>query len=205
MQLGMVGLGRMGANMTRRLMHGGHTMVVSDLSADAVKSIAGEGAVASSSLDDLVGKLSAPRAVWIMVPAGEPTEKTVQALVGCMQAGDTIIDGGNSYFKDDVRRSKICAAKDVHYIDVGTSGGVWGLERGYCMMIGGPKPLCQRLGDLHRERLLRARVCPAYGWRHGGHQRRHSRSAGGLWIHRAQAVVLRRPSLHGARRLPLLH
>ena len=150
MQLGMVGLGRMGANMTRRLMHGGHTMVVSDLSADAVKSIAGEGAVASSSLDDLVGKLSAPRAVWIMVPAGEPTEKTVQALVGCMQAGDTIIDGGNSYFKDDVRRSKICAAKDVHYIDVGTSGGVWGLERGYCMMIGGPKQAVQRLDPIFK-------------------------------------------------------
>ncbi|MGB9205076.1 MAG: decarboxylating 6-phosphogluconate dehydrogenase [Terriglobales bacterium] len=150
MQLGMVGLGRMGANMTRRLMRGGHTMVVSDLSADAVKSIAGEGAVASSSLDDLVGKLNSPRAVWIMVPSGDPTEKTVQALVGCMQAGDTIIDGGNSYFKDDVRRSKICAAKGVHYVDVGTSGGVWGLERGYCMMIGGPKEAVQRLDPIFK-------------------------------------------------------
>jgi len=139
MQLGMVGLGRMGANMTRRLLRGGHTMVVSDLSADAVKGIAGEGAVASSSLDDLVGKLNPPRAAWIMVPAGDPTEKTVQALISTMQAGDTIIDGGNSNFKDDVRRSKLCAAKGVHYVDVGTSGGVWGLERGYCMMIGGPK------------------------------------------------------------------
>src|ERR1700688_4649040 len=131
MQLGMVGLGRMGANMTRRLMRGGHTMVVSDLSADAVKGIAGEGAVASSSLDDLISKLNAPRAAWIMVPAGDPTEKTVQALISTMQAGDTIIDGGNSYFKDDVRRAKLCAAKGVHYVDVGTSGGVWGLERGY--------------------------------------------------------------------------
>jgi 6-phosphogluconate dehydrogenase len=140
----------MGANMTRRLMRGGHTMVVSDLSADAVKSIAGEGAVASSSLDDLVSKLSAPRAVWVMVPSGDPTEKTVQALVGCMQAGDTIIDGGNSYFKDDVRRAKICAAKGVHYIDVGTSGGVWGLERGYCMMIGGPKEAVQRLDPIFK-------------------------------------------------------
>ncbi len=150
MQLGMVGLGRMGANMTRRLMRGGHTVVVSDLSADAVKSIAGEGAVASSSLEDLVGKLTPPRAAWIMVPSGDPTEKTVQVLLGRMQTGDTIIDGGNSYFKDDVRRSKICAAKGVHYVDVGTSGGVWGLERGYCMMIGGPKEAVQRLDPIFK-------------------------------------------------------
>ncbi|MFY9906426.1 MAG: NAD(P)-binding domain-containing protein, partial [Terriglobales bacterium] len=133
MQLGMVGLGRMGANMTRRLMHGGHKLVVSDLSPDAVKGLAGEGATASSSLDDLVNKLTAPRAAWIMVPSGDATEKTVEALLKTMQAGDTIIDGGNSYFKDDVRRSKICATKGVHYIDVGTSGGVWGIDRGYCM------------------------------------------------------------------------
>ncbi|MBZ5655965.1 MAG: decarboxylating 6-phosphogluconate dehydrogenase [Acidobacteriia bacterium] len=150
MQLGMVGLGRMGANMTRRLMRGAHQMVVSDLSPDAVKQIAGEGAIASSSLDDLVGKLNAPRAAWIMVPAGDPTEKTVQALLARMQPGDAIIDGGNSNFKDDVRRSKICAAKGVHYIDVGTSGGVWGLERGYCMMIGGPKEAVQRLDPIFK-------------------------------------------------------
>src|ERR1039458_5803030 len=143
MQLGMVGLGRMGANMTRRLMRGGHTLVVSDLSADAVKGIAGEGAVASTSLDDLVGKLNPPRAAWLLVPSGAATEKTVQALLSRMQAGDSIIDGGNSYFKDDVRRAKICATKGVNYIDVGTSGGVWGLERGYCMMIGGPKEAVQ--------------------------------------------------------------
>jgi 6-phosphogluconate dehydrogenase len=150
MQLGMVGLGKMGANMTRRLMRGGHTLVVSDLSADAVKGLAGEGAVASSSLDDLVGKLTAPRTAWIMVPSGDPTEKTVQALLAKMQAGDTIIDGGNSYFKDDVRRSKICAAKGVHYVDVGTSGGVWGIDRGYCMMIGGPKETVQRLDPIFK-------------------------------------------------------
>ena len=150
MQLGMVGLGRMGANMTRRLMRGDHTMVVSDLSPDAVKGLAGEGALASSSLDDLVSKLTAPRAVWIMVPSGDPTEKTVQALLGRLQAGDTIIDGGNSYFKDDVRRSKLCAAKGVHYVDVGTSGGVWGLDRGYCMMIGGPKEAVQRLDPIFK-------------------------------------------------------
>jgi 6-phosphogluconate dehydrogenase len=150
MQLGMVGLGRMGANMTRRLIRGGHTMVVSDLSAAAVKQMAGEGAVASSSLDDLVNKLQAPRAVWIMVPAGDPTEKTVQALLSSMQAGDAIIDGGNSYFKDDVRRSKMCVEKGVHYVDVGTSGGVWGLERGYCMMIGGPKEAVARLDAIFK-------------------------------------------------------
>jgi 6-phosphogluconate dehydrogenase len=140
----------MGANMTRRLMRGGHTVVVSDLSADAVKSLAGEGAVPSSSLTDLVGKLTAPRAAWIMVPSGDPTEKTVQALLADMQAGDIIIDGGNSYFKDDVRRSKLCAAKGIHYVDVGTSGGVWGLERGYCMMFGGPKEAVQRLDPIFK-------------------------------------------------------
>jgi 6-phosphogluconate dehydrogenase len=150
MQLGMVGLGRMGANMTRRLMRGGHTLVVSDRSAEVVKGIAGEGAVGSSSLEDLVGKLTPPRAAWVMVPSGEPTETTVQALLSKMQSGDTIIDGGNSYFKDDIRRSKLCAAKGVHYIDVGTSGGVWGLERGYCMMIGGPKEAVQRLDPIFK-------------------------------------------------------
>jgi 6-phosphogluconate dehydrogenase len=150
MQLGMVGLGKMGANMTRRLMRGGHTTVVSDLSADAVKGLAGEGAVASSSLQDLLTKLTAPRAVWIMVPSGDPTEKTVQTLLAGMQSGDTIMDGGNSFFKDDVRRSKLCAAKGVNYVDVGTSGGVWGLERGYCMMIGGPKETVQRLDPIFK-------------------------------------------------------
>jgi 6-phosphogluconate dehydrogenase len=150
MQLGMVGLGRMGANMTRRLLRGGHQVVVSDLSADTVKQIAGEGATGSSSLDDFVNKLTAPRAAWVMVPSGDPTEKTVQTLLSRMQEGDTIIDGGNSYFKDDVRRAELCAAKGVHYVDVGTSGGVWGLERGYCMMIGGPKEAVQRLDPIFK-------------------------------------------------------
>ena len=150
MQLAMVGLGRMGANMTRRLMRGGHQLVVSDLSPDAVKQLAGEGATASVSLDDLVNKLTPPRAAWVMVPAGDPTEKTVQALLSTMQSGDTIIDGGNSYFKDDVRRAEMCAAKGVHYVDVGTSGGVWGLERGYCMMIGGPEVAVQRLDPIFK-------------------------------------------------------
>ena len=150
MQLGMVGLGRMGANMTRRLMRGGHKMVVSDLSADAVKGLAGEGATGSSSLADLVSKLQAPRAAWVMVPSGDPTQKTVETLLGLMQSGDTIIDGGNSYYKDDVRRSEMCAAKGVHYVDVGTSGGVWGIDRGYCMMIGGPDEAVQRLDPIFK-------------------------------------------------------
>ena len=145
MQLGMVGLGRMGANMTRRLMRGGHSLVVSDLSPETVKQLGGEGATGSSSLEDLVNKLTPPRALWIMVPAGGPTEATVQKLAQSMQAGDAIIDGGNSYFKDDVRRSKQLQGKGIQYIDVGTSGGVWGIDRGYCMMIGGPKEAVQRL------------------------------------------------------------
>jgi 6-phosphogluconate dehydrogenase len=150
MQLGMVGLGRMGANMTRRLMRGGHKLVVSDLSADAVKELSGEGAGGSSSLEDLVSKLTPPRAVWIMVPSGAPTEQTVQKLAAHMQAGDAIIDGGNSYFKDDIRRSQEVAAKGIHYLDVGTSGGVWGIDRGYCMMIGGPKEAVQRLDPIFK-------------------------------------------------------
>ena len=150
MQLGMVGLGKMGAKMTRRLMRGGHQLVVSDLSADAVKGLVGEGAVGSSSLQDLVSKLKPPRAVWIMVPAGGPTEQTVQNLAQAMQAGDTIIDGGNSYFKDDVRRAKSLKGKGLHYVDVGTSGGVWGIDRGYCMMIGGPKEAIQLLDPIFR-------------------------------------------------------
>jgi 6-phosphogluconate dehydrogenase len=150
MQLGMVGLGRMGANMTRRLMRGGHQLVVSDLSPEAVKGLVGEGATGSASIADLVSKLKAPRAVWIMVPAGNPTEQTVQNLLQQLEAGDTIIDGGNSYFKDDVRRSQMCKAKGVHYVDVGTSGGVWGIERGYCMMIGGPKEAVQRLDPIFK-------------------------------------------------------
>jgi 6-phosphogluconate dehydrogenase len=150
MQLGMVGLGRMGANMTRRLMRGGHQLVVSDLSPDAVKQLAGEGASASASLEDFVSKLKPPRAAWVMVPAGGPTEQTVEKLAQHMQPGDTIIDGGNSYFKDDVRRANQLKGRGIHYVDVGTSGGVWGLERGYCMMIGGPKEAVQRLDPIFK-------------------------------------------------------
>ena len=150
MQLGMVGLGKMGANMTRRMLRGGHELVVSDLSADAVKGLVGEGAVGSASLDEFVSRLKTPRAAWIMVPAGGPTEKTVLALADRMQAGDTIIDGGNSYFKDDIRRAGQLKAKGISYVDVGTSGGVWGIDRGYCMMIGGPKETVQRLDPIFK-------------------------------------------------------
>jgi 6-phosphogluconate dehydrogenase len=150
MKLGMVGLGRMGANMTRRLMRGGHELVVTDLSADNVKHIAGEGAIASASIDDFVTKLGKPRVAWLMVPAGGPTEQTVQTLAQKFQAGDILIDGGNSYFKDDIRRSRQLKDKGIHYVDVGTSGGVWGLERGYCMMIGGPKEAVQHLDPIFK-------------------------------------------------------
>ena len=150
MRLGMVGLGRMGANMTRRLMRGGHEVVVTDLNPDNVENMAGEGSIASTSLDDFVSKLGKPRIAWLMVPAGAPTEQTVQALAQRMQPGDTLIDGGNSYFKDDVRRSGELKKKGIHYVDVGTSGGVWGLERGYCMMIGGPREVVQQLDPIFK-------------------------------------------------------
>ena len=150
MQLGMVGLGRMGSNMVRRLMQGGHQCVVTDLSPQAVAEMAKEGATGSTSLDDFVSKLTKPRAAWVMVPAGSPTEQTVNALGQRFEAGDTIIDGGNSYFKDDVRRSQKLKERGIHYLDVGTSGGVWGLERGYCMMIGGPKEAVERLDPIFR-------------------------------------------------------
>jgi len=150
MRLGMVGLGKMGANMTRRLMRGSHEVVVSDLSPENVKRISSEGAVASSSLDDFVAKLGKPRIAWLMVPAGDATEQTVQALAQRFQAGDIMIDGGNSYFKDDVRRSQQLKDKGIHYVDVGTSGGVWGLERGYCMMIGGPREVVQQLDPIFK-------------------------------------------------------
>jgi 6-phosphogluconate dehydrogenase len=148
MQLGMIGLGRMGGNIVRRLMRHGHECVVYDLAADAVKQLASEGAEGAGSLPDFVKKLRPPRVAWVMVPAGEPTEALVNKLGELMQRGDIIIDGGNSYFKDDVRRARALAPRGIHYVDVGTSGGVWGLERGYCMMIGGPESVVQHLDPL---------------------------------------------------------
>jgi 6-phosphogluconate dehydrogenase len=145
MQIGMVGLGRMGANMVRRLLRGGHQCVVFDRDAAPVAELVKEGATGSASLDELVQKLAAPRTVWLMLPAGDVTERTVGALAERLAPGDAVIDGGNSYFKDDVRRSGELAKRSLHYLDVGTSGGVWGLERGYCLMIGGPREAADRL------------------------------------------------------------
>ena len=145
MQLGMVGLGRMGANIVRRLMRADHDCVVYDVSADAVKELAGEGATGADSLDDFVSKPTKPRAAWVMVPAGEITEGTVDDLIGRLESGDAIIDGGNSYYRDDIRRAADAAKKGIDYIDCGTSGGVFGLERGYCLMIGGPDEAVERL------------------------------------------------------------
>jgi 6-phosphogluconate dehydrogenase len=143
MQLGMIGLGRMGANMVRRLQKNGHRCVVYDRSADSVKQLSAEGSTGSSSLDDFIKKLAKPRAIWLMVPAGV-VDATLRDLAPKLESGDTIIDGGNSYYIDDIRRAKELSAKKIHYVDVGTSGGVWGLERGYCQMIGGendvPRP-----------------------------------------------------------------
>jgi 6-phosphogluconate dehydrogenase len=145
MQLGMIGLGKMGANMTTRLVKGGHTVVVYDRDAKAVTTSAGGGATASSSLADLVSKLKQPRAIWIMVPAGDPTEATVRDLSNVLAKGDTIIDGGNSNYKDDIRRQKDLEPKGIYYVDAGTSGGIWGLKEGYSLMIGGDEAAVERL------------------------------------------------------------
>ncbi len=150
MQLGMIGLGRMGGNMVRRLMRAGHHCVVFDHNPASVQALAQEGAVGATNLDDFLAKLSAPRAAWIMVPAGEPTQQTVTDLGARMAPGDVIIDGGNSYYKDDVRRAGQLKSKGVHYVDVGTSGGVWGIDRGYCMMIGGPDEVFARLDPIFK-------------------------------------------------------
>ncbi|MGN6122530.1 MAG: phosphogluconate dehydrogenase (NAD(+)-dependent, decarboxylating) [Sphingomonas oligoaromativorans] len=148
MQIGIVGLGRMGANIARRLMRNGHEAVVFDRNEPAVAGLVGEGATGAASLAEVVQKLDAPRTVWVMLPAGAPTEQTIEALSGLLSAGDTIIDGGNTFYKDDIRRAKTLSAKGLHYVDVGTSGGVWGLERGYCMMIGGPDEAVTRLDPI---------------------------------------------------------
>jgi 6-phosphogluconate dehydrogenase len=149
MQLGMIGLGRMGANMVRRLIHGGHECVVYDINAKARDGLAKEGAIAGSSLQDFVAKLKPPRAVWLMVPAAY-VDSSIHDLVPLLQKDDILIDGGNSYYIDDIRRSKELAAKGIHYVDVGTSGGVWGLERGYCMMIGGGDKAVKQLDPIFK-------------------------------------------------------
>ena len=147
MQVGMIGLGRMGANMVRRLMRGGHECVVHDVSPEAVRGMAGEGAVGATSLGEFVGRLAQPRVVWLMVPAGV-VDATLEHLVPHLAPGDIIIDGGNSYYRDDIDRAKRLTAQGLHYVDCGTSGGVWGLERGYCLMIGGEPAVVGRLQPL---------------------------------------------------------
>jgi 6-phosphogluconate dehydrogenase len=150
MQLGMIGLGRMGSNMVRRLMRSGHECSVFDLNPNNVKQLEGEGASGARSIEDLINKLNKPRAIWIMVPAGGPTEQTVDALSKFMSGGDIIIDGGNSHYKDDIRRARQLDEKGIHYLDVGTSGGIWGSERGYCLMIGGEKETFEQLQPIFK-------------------------------------------------------
>ena len=148
MQIGMVGLGRMGGNIVRRLMRAKHTAVVYDRGAQAVATLASEGATPATGLADLVSKLSAPRTVWIMLPAGMPTEETIDELATILSAGDTIIDGGNTFWRDDIARMLKLKPKGIHYVDVGTSGGIWGIDRGYCMMIGGETEVVTRLDPI---------------------------------------------------------
>jgi len=180
MQLGMIGLGRMGGNIVKRLMRDGHTCVVYDRDAKAVAGLAKAGAAGATSLADLVSKLKAPRVVWIMLPAGKPTEETIAEISSHLGAGDIIIDGGNSFYKDDIRRAKALKEKSIGYADVGVSGGVWGLERGYCMMIGGEtktfnhiepllKTLSPGLGDIPRTpKLTKANARAEHGYIHAG-------------------------------------
>ncbi len=164
MELAMVGLGKMGANLSRRLLAGGHRVVVYDLSEDAIRAVEAEGAEGARSLEEVAEKLVVPRAVWVMVPAGEATEQTINKLVGHLSAGDTVMDGGNSNYKDTVRRAKELREKGIHFVDVGTSGGVWGLKEGYSMMIGGEKEAVERLRPVF-ETLAPA---PDKGWGHVG-------------------------------------
>src|ERR1700743_3516040 len=179
MQLGMIGLGRMGGNISRRLIAHGHEVVVYDRDPKAIDALTKDKATAATSLEDFAKKLTKPRAVWVMLPSGHPTEETVLALGEILEEGDTIIDGGNSFWKDDIRRAKALKPKGIHYIDVGTSGGVWGVERGYCMMIGGEKsevdrlaPICKALapglGTIERTRGFSADPRAEQGYIHAG-------------------------------------
>jgi 6-phosphogluconate dehydrogenase len=163
MQLGFVGLGKMGGNMVHRIHRDSdHQVIALDHHADAVEEAESHGATGASSLEDLVSKLAAPRLIWLMIPAGDPTEQTVNELAGLLEPGDTIVDGGNTNWHDDVRRASELDAKGIHYIDVGTSGGVWGLEVGYCMMVGGHEESVQRLAPILDV------LAPPDGWRHFG-------------------------------------
>jgi 6-phosphogluconate dehydrogenase len=178
MQLGMIGLGRMGGNIVRRLLQAGHSAVVYDRDPAAVDKLASEGAAPSDGLESFVAALTVPRTAWVMLPAGAPTEATVMRLAELMAPGDIIIDGGNSYYKDDIRRAKALEPVGIHYVDVGTSGGVWGLERGYCMMVGGPAAAVDRLDPIF------SALAPGIGDipRTPGFVNRASRAEQG-WIH----------------------
>jgi 6-phosphogluconate dehydrogenase len=162
MDLGFIGLGKMGMNMVTRLRRDQHRVVVFDRAQDVVKQAEGHGCVGSSSLSDLVGKLTAPRAVWIMVPSGAPTEETIQAVAPLLQAGDIIVDGGNTRFHDDVRRAAALKQRGIQYIDAGTSGGIWGLKEGYCLMVGGEETAVARLAPVFTT------LAPPQGWAHVG-------------------------------------
>lgn len=164
MELGMIGLGKMGANMTMRILKGGHRMLVYDRNAAAMQSVAAAGAVSSESTTEFVSKLTTPRAVWVMVPSGEPTENTIKELSELLSSGDTIIDGGNSNYKDSMRRATLLKERGQQFVDVGTSGGIWGLKEGYSMMIGGEKSAVERLRPIF-ETLAPA---PDKGWGHVG-------------------------------------
>ena len=178
MQLGMIGLGRMGGNIVRRLMKHGHTTVVYDKDPKAVAALAADGAAGSGALEDFVSKLEKPRTAWVMLPAGKITEATIDALSKLMESGDVIIDGGNTFWQDDVRRGKALKERGIHYLDVGTSGGVWGIDRGYCMMIGGDKAVVDRLDPIF------AALAPGIGDipRTGGREGRDARIEQG-YIH----------------------
>ncbi|MBM4126236.1 MAG: decarboxylating 6-phosphogluconate dehydrogenase [Nitrospira sp.] len=162
MELGFIGLGKMGMNMVTRLRRDQHRVVVFDRSTDLVKQAEGQGCITASSLTDLVSKLSAPRAVWIMVPSGAPTEETVQAVAALLKPGDTIIDGGNTRFHDDVRRAAELKKSGLYYVDAGTSGGIWGLKIGYCLMVGGDEAPVKRLEPVFKT------LAPEQGWAHVG-------------------------------------
>jgi 6-phosphogluconate dehydrogenase len=162
MELGFIGLGKMGMNMVTRLRRDQHRVVAFDRSGDLIKQAEAQGCTGASSLADLVGKLSAPRAVWVMVPSGAPTEETVQAVAALLQPGDTIIDGGNTRFHDDVRRAAELKSRGIHYVDAGTSGGIWGLKIGYCLMVGGETTAVNRLAPVFKA------LAPDDGWAHVG-------------------------------------
>ena len=162
MELGFIGLGKMGMNMVTRLRRDQHRVVVYDRSNELIKQAESQGCVGSSSLSDLVGKLSVPRVVWVMVPSGSPTEETIQAVADLLQPGDIIVDGGNTRFHDDVRRAGELKKKGIHYVDAGTSGGIWGLKVGYCLMVGGEEAAVKRLAPALKT------LAPENGWAHVG-------------------------------------